>query len=170
MRRSDRLSYQEIVALHILLYWTTILVSTIKIMKLNELRQKFVISHLRHFLKTVRKSCQHCKIQFATPNIPSMADLPECRLAAFTRPFTYVGVDCFGPIQVAVGRRLEKRWGMLFTCMTIRAIHIEIAYCLNVDSCLMCLRNFISRRGMPLEIFSDMVQIFMVLTTFFNYH
>ncbi|XP_055633223.1 uncharacterized protein LOC129773611 [Toxorhynchites rutilus septentrionalis] len=84
-----------------------------------------------------------------------MGDLPESRLAAFTRPFSYTGIDYFGPMHVVVGRRVEKRWGVLLTCMTIRAIHIEIAHSLTTDSCILALRNFIARRGTPLEIFSD---------------
>ncbi|XP_055622406.1 uncharacterized protein LOC129765972 [Toxorhynchites rutilus septentrionalis] len=84
-----------------------------------------------------------------------MADLPPVRLAAFSRPFTHVGVDYFGPIEVSVGRRVEKRWGMLITCLTVRAIHIEVVHSLTASSCVMGLRNFISRRGVPRTIYSD---------------
>lgn len=84
-----------------------------------------------------------------------MGSLPAERLSAFTRPFSYTGVDCFGPITVAVGRRVEKRWGVIFTCLTIRAIHIEIVHSLSTDSCIMSLRNFIARRGSPNVIISD---------------
>ncbi|XP_062542409.1 uncharacterized protein LOC134210371 [Armigeres subalbatus] len=84
-----------------------------------------------------------------------MADLPAARLAAFTRPFTYVGVDYFGPMEAVIGRRTEKRWGMLITCLTVRAIHIELVCTLSTDSCIMGLRNFISRRGTPRKIYSD---------------
>lgn len=89
------------------------------------------------------------------PIPPQMGDLPAARLASFTRPFTYVGLDYFGPISVAVGRRSEKRWGVLFTCLTVRAIHIEIAHALTTDSCIMAIRNFVARRGSPLEIYCD---------------
>ncbi|XP_062555750.1 uncharacterized protein LOC134220664 [Armigeres subalbatus] len=84
-----------------------------------------------------------------------MADLPPGRLAAFSRPFTHAGVDYFGPIEVVVGRRTEKRWGMLVTCLTIRAIHIEVVNSLSTDSCVMALRNFAARRGQPRKIYSD---------------
>ncbi|XP_041632479.1 uncharacterized protein [Drosophila kikkawai] len=84
-----------------------------------------------------------------------MAAIPAARLASFERPFTYTGVDYFGPILVNVGRHKEKRWGVLFTCLTLRAVHIEVAYKLDVRSCIMCLRNFMTRRGTPKEIFSD---------------
>ncbi|XP_068149409.1 uncharacterized protein [Drosophila tropicalis] len=53
------------------------------------------------------------------------------------------------------GRRSEKRWGVIFTCLTIRAMHIELACSLDTASCIMCIRNFINRRGTPREIYSD---------------
>lgn len=84
-----------------------------------------------------------------------MADLPDARLAAYSRPFTHVGIDFFGPMEVVIGRRIEKRWGMLATCMTTRAVHIEVAHSLNTDSCLMAIRNMIARRGIPRYIYCD---------------
>lgn len=84
-----------------------------------------------------------------------MGNLPSARLAAFQRPFSYTGVDYFGPMLVLVGRRTEKRWGVLLTCMTTRGVHIEIAHSLSTDSCILALRNFIARRGPPLEFISD---------------
>ncbi|XP_062538896.1 uncharacterized protein LOC134207186 [Armigeres subalbatus] len=121
----------------------------------NEIRQKYRIPRLRVCLAQVRKSCQRCKNDRAIPQPPIMADLPPARLAAFTRPFTYVGVDYFGPIETVVGRRVEKRWGMLVTCLTIRAVHIEVVNSLTTSSCIMALRNFIARRGTPRKIYSD---------------
>lgn len=84
-----------------------------------------------------------------------MAPLPPARLAAFERPFTYVGIDYFGPLFVAVGRRREKRWGVIFTCLTIRAVHVEVAHSLDTSSCIMAISNFIARRGSPREIYTD---------------
>lgn len=84
-----------------------------------------------------------------------MGNLPFGRLAVGFRPFTYVGIDFFGPLLVTEGRTQRKRWGVIFTCLTIRAIHIEIAHTINTDSCIMCVRNFIDLRGPPEEIFSD---------------
>lgn len=34
--------------------------------------------------------------------------------------FEQTALDCFGPFEVKVGRRLEKRWGILFKCLTTR--------------------------------------------------
>ena len=121
----------------------------------NELRQKYWIPQLRRTCYKVRQQCQFCKNARARPQPPVMADLPTARLAAYTRPFSYAGIDFFGPMQVVIGRRIEKRWGVLITCLVVRAVHIEIAHSLNTSSCIMALQNFIARRGIPLELFSD---------------
>lgn len=122
---------------------------------LNEIRQHFYIPRLRVELKKVRRNCQFCKNSASSPVIPEMSGLPKARLSPFTRPFSYVGIDYFGPFYVKVARHQEKRWGVLFTCLTIRAVHIEIAHTLTTDSCIMAIQNFVARRGTPLEIYCD---------------
>ncbi|XP_058816853.1 uncharacterized protein LOC131680147 [Topomyia yanbarensis] len=122
---------------------------------INEIRQKYSIPKLRMAYAKVRKECQHCMNDRIAPRVPIMADLPAARLDAFTRPFTHVGVDYFGPYEIVIGRRTEKRWGMLATCLTVRTIHIEVVSSLNTDSCIMALRNFVSRRGKPRVFYSD---------------
>ena len=84
-----------------------------------------------------------------------MADLPKERLAYQSPPFTNTGVDIFGPIYVTVRRTTEKRWGFLFTCLTTRAIHVEIVPSMDASSCVMGAERFVSRRGKPAIIWSD---------------
>ena len=122
---------------------------------LNEIRKKYVISNLRASIKEVRKNCQHCKIETTVPVPPQMAELLPARLATGYPVFSYTGVDLFGPMMVVIGRSTVKRWEVLFTCLTVRAIHIELNKILSTDSCILCVRNFISRRGQPLELRSD---------------
>lgn len=117
--------------------------------------QTFFILKLRRLFMKVRSNCQICINANAMPQAPQMAPLPAARLAAFARPFTYVGIDYFGPMFVVENRKTKKRWGVMLTCLTVRAVHIEIAHSLSTDSCLMCLRNFIARRGVPAEIYCD---------------
>ena len=50
---------------------------------------------------------------------------------------------------------MEKRYGVLFTCLTVRAVHIEVAHSLDTSSFINALRRFIARRGMPQVIRSD---------------
>ncbi|XP_062538499.1 uncharacterized protein LOC134206794 [Armigeres subalbatus] len=122
---------------------------------LNEIRRKFYVPQLRSTYNRVRTRCQLCKNRLAMPAAPEMSALPPARLKAFCRPFSYIGIDYFGPMYVVVGRKTEKRWGVLITCLTIRAVHIELAYSLTTDSCIIAIRNFIARRGPPVEIISD---------------
>ena len=84
-----------------------------------------------------------------------MDDLPESRVLPDKPPFTSVGVDYFGPFQVRRGRSLLKRYCIIFTCLAIRAVHLEVAHCLDTDSFLLALRRFIARRGQVKEIVSD---------------
>lgn len=72
-----------------------------------------------------------------------MADLPEERVVPDLLPFTNVGVDYFGPVDVKSGRKTVKRYGVVFTFMTSRAVHLEVAYSLDTDSCINALRRFI---------------------------
>ena len=49
--------------------------------------------------------------------------------------------------QTRSTKALTKRYGVIFACLTTRAIHIELAGDLSTDSFLLALRKFISRRG-----------------------
>ncbi|XP_054745895.1 uncharacterized protein LOC129250285 [Anastrepha obliqua] len=121
----------------------------------NEMRQRFCISALRRLVKECAAKCQTCRNRRASPQPPQMGDLPMERVSPFTRPFTFTGVDYFGPMDVVIGRRREKRWGALFTCLTTRAVHIEISPTLSTESFLLIFKQFVSRRGVPKRIISD---------------
>lgn len=73
-----------------------------------------------------------------------MADLPAVRVTPDEPPFTRVGVDYFRPFEVKSRRSVVKRYGIIFTCLAIRAIHIEVAPSLDTDSFINVLRRFIA--------------------------
>ncbi|XP_055614659.1 uncharacterized protein LOC129760983 [Uranotaenia lowii] len=122
---------------------------------LNEMRQQFHVTSLRSVIKKVAKNCLLCRIKGALPRPPRMAPLPMVRLTPYIRPFTHTGIDYFGPILVKQNRSLVKRWGVLFTCLTIRAVHIEVAHSLSSNACILAIRRFIARRGSPTSFYSD---------------
>ncbi|XP_062713352.1 uncharacterized protein LOC134290269 [Aedes albopictus] len=123
----------------------------------NEVRQRFYIPKLRVQVRLTRKQCKWCRVYKAVPAVPRMGPLPKARLMPFCRPFTMVGIDYFGPysIRSPTGRSTLKRWVVLFTCLTVRAVHVEIAANLSTDSCKKAIRRFIGRRGAPREIYTD---------------
>ncbi|XP_061724327.1 uncharacterized protein LOC133530432 [Cydia pomonella] len=124
-------------------------------MVVNELKQKYWIIRIRPTVKYVAARCMTCRIQKAQPEVPRMGELPEARMAHHQRPFSNTGLDLFGPMEITVGRRREKRYAVLFTCLTIRAVHIELVHSLSTDSLILALRRMAARRGWPKQLFSD---------------
>ncbi|XP_075150621.1 uncharacterized protein LOC142224719 [Haematobia irritans] len=122
---------------------------------INELRQRYWIPRIKTLYNRVRRNCSVCRMDAAKPTIPQMGQLPPDRITPYVRPFTYTGVDLCGPFNVSIGRRREKRWAVVFTCLTVRAAHIELAHDLSTDALILCLRNFINRRGIPIRLRSD---------------
>lgn len=84
-----------------------------------------------------------------------MAPLPVERITPHLRPFSSVGIDYLGPVEVSIGRRKEKRWVAVFTCMAVRAVHMEVVHSLTTESCRMAITRFRSKFGKPNHIFSD---------------
>ena len=119
------------------------------------LRRKYWMIKARQIIYKVSKNCITCKKLFAMASYQIMADLPVSRIERSERPFTKVGVDVFGPFLVKRGRHELKRYGCIFVCFNIRAIHIELLNDLESDTFIKSLRRFIARRGTPVSIFSD---------------
>jgi hypothetical protein len=118
-------------------------------------RDKYWIIKGRSRIRKILASCMHCKKRRAQPMSQKMADLPSDRITAGQPPFTFTGIDLFGPFMVKRGRAEVKRYGCLFTCLTVRAVHIEIVHSLGTDSFINALQRFICRRGQVRCIRSD---------------
>ena len=84
-----------------------------------------------------------------------MVDLPPDRVTPGMPPFSFVGVDYFGPFTVKRGRCSVKRYGVFFTCLVLRAIHIEVFHTLDTSSFINALGRFIARRSAVIEICSN---------------
>eukprot|EP00057_Strongylocentrotus_purpuratus_P028999 XP_011683473.1 PREDICTED: uncharacterized protein LOC100891682 [Strongylocentrotus purpuratus] len=122
---------------------------------LSTLRERYWLPGAGTAIRKMMGRCVACRRQRAKVMQQKMADLPKDRLIPDEPPFTRVGMDYFGPIEVKRGRSIVKRYGVIFTCLAIRAVHIEMAYSLSTDSCIDAIRRFIARRGNVKEIRSD---------------
>lgn len=122
---------------------------------INQLREMYWIPKCRSLVKKVFKRCNHCKILKPKVKPVIMGDIPKERSEPCNYSFTFVGLDYFGPMMVKYGRKREKIWGALFTCMTTRAIHVELVSKLDTNCALMAITRFANLRGVPKKIFSD---------------
>ncbi|KAJ8032342.1 hypothetical protein HOLleu_25848 [Holothuria leucospilota] len=85
-----------------------------------------------------------------------MANLPKERMAPYTPPFYYTSCDYFGPVTVKVGRnKTTKHYGVVFTCLNTRAVHLDLAVDCSSMEFLQVLRRFFAMRGQPAYILSD---------------
>ena len=107
----------------------------------------------------VISSCVTCKKLRGASLTQHMADLPSDRTET-PPPFTNVGCDVFGPWNIQT-RRLRggainsKRWGLVFTCLNSRAIHIEVLESMDASAFICALRRFLSVRGPTARIRCD---------------
>ena len=122
---------------------------------ISKVREKLWIPQIRVLIRSILGKCILCKRLNAKPMIQQMAPLPRSRMMAYKPPFSYSGMDLFGPLYVKHGRGTAKRWCCLFTCMNTRAVHLELVQSMGTDDFIMCLRRFINRRGEVTEIRCD---------------
>ena len=122
----------------------------------NLVQQRFWIIRVRNAWRSIKKKCITCRRGTAQKMTPVMAKLPTEGLDASTA-FANVGVDIysFGTFTVKIVCRNKKRCCCLFTCLKVRAVHIEIVPKLDTDSCLNAIIRLIARRGKPIKMISD---------------
>lgn len=114
---------------------------------LNKLRScGYWIVHGNAVCRRIIYFCVTCRKLRGKLSSQKMADLPADRVTE-APPFTYCGVDLFGPFIIKQKRSEVKRYGTLFTCLSCRAIHIEVPSTMENDSFIQCLRRFIDHRG-----------------------
>ncbi|KAL9966671.1 hypothetical protein ACROYT_G024783 [Oculina patagonica] len=125
---------------------------------LTELRSRFWIVKGRRMVRNVIEACAECRRRFSTKiGNQMMAPLPKSRLQSSLRAFEKVGVDYGGPFLTKQGRgkTRAKRYLCLFTCLTTRAVHLEMSYSLDTDSFINAFDRMTSRRGTPTYVISD---------------
>ncbi len=124
---------------------------------LSTLRQEYWIPKGLSQVRSVLKKCHICRRVMGGPfKLPAMAPWPKEKMVQ-SPPFTYTGVDYFGPLYIkdSNSETTTKVWVCLFTCVAIRAVHLELISDMSTDQFLSCFRRFVSRYGKPEMLISD---------------
>jgi len=118
---------------------------------------KYYIQHIQSVIKKIiNKNCMWCVRYKSQPENPLMGDLPDERLGVYELPFTYSMLDVAGPIQVKTGRNTTiKRYILVYTCLTTRAVNLELIKDLTTDATLQAINRTINRYGAPYRIITD---------------
>ncbi|KAK3754172.1 hypothetical protein QZH41_007960 [Actinostola sp. cb2023] len=134
-------------------------------------RQRLWIIHGRREVKKVSAKCEVCKRWSAPRACQKAGQLPRERVVP--EPcFTNVGMDFAGPFylkefqattktakaskaKASKKDNLKKAYVCLFSCMSSRAVHLELVMSMDTDRVLMALRRLFARRGLCQIIWSD---------------
>ena len=105
---------------------------------LAQVRMKYWIPKGRAEVKRVLEKCNVCqKYQGGPFKKLSMSPWPSNKVV---RPlsFQYTGLNYFGPLYIKRGNHADKKkvWVCLFTCVAVRAIHLEIVANLSAEEFL----------------------------------
>ncbi|XP_065197606.1 uncharacterized protein LOC135829128 [Sycon ciliatum] len=126
---------------------------------MTQLQERFWVIAAREVIPAtkVEAACNYCKRKKARPAKQVMAPLPKSLLSEPLEAFARTSVDYAGPFETKQGRgqRRAKQYLCLFTCMTSRAVHLEMATSLSTDCFLNAFERFCSRRGVPTHVRSD---------------
>ncbi|KAK3749645.1 hypothetical protein QZH41_014860, partial [Actinostola sp. cb2023] len=121
----------------------------------NELRQcGYWILGASAAVSNVISQCVTCRRQRRPLEQQKMSSLPKDRVEQVP-PFSYSAVDYFGPFVIKERRSELKRYGVLFTCLLSRGVHLETANSLDTSSFINALRRFLARRGPVRQIRCD---------------
>ncbi|XP_063991157.1 uncharacterized protein LOC135169789 [Diachasmimorpha longicaudata] len=125
---------------------------------LYHIRQQYWPLDGRNSVRRIIHQCIRCT-RLKPPSVNYiMGNLPSARVTE-SRPFTNVGIDYCGPFFVKEkkfrNRGRVKVYVAVFTCLAIKAAHLEVVSDLTTEAFLAALRRFIARRGCCRKIYSD---------------
>ncbi len=124
---------------------------------LAALSARYWVIAAREAIREVERDCHKCMRRKAKVANQIMAPLPVARTGSSMRAFAQCAVDYGGPFITIQGRgkRREKRYLCLFTCLETRAVHLELSVGLDTDAFLNAFYRFVNRRGLPIRMHSD---------------
>ena len=113
------------------------------------LHHVYWILSMRQCVKSLRRCCVPCRKLTGKPyRAPDLPPLPKIRVTE-APPFTITNEDFTGALFAKGGDQEKKVYICLFMCTVTRAVHLEVAGDLTVDTFLLAFRRFSSRKSLP---------------------
>uniref|UniRef100_A0A8D8YQ79 Integrase catalytic domain-containing protein n=1 Tax=Cacopsylla melanoneura TaxID=428564 RepID=A0A8D8YQ79_9HEMI len=122
---------------------------------LATLRLNYWLCQGRSEVKKIIRNCVNCKKFRQGPyKQPEFCFYPNYRVQRNVA-FQYSSVDMFGPLTVKEGNKVSTVHGLIFVCMTTRAIHLEMLDSESTADFLLAFKRFLARRNACRHILSD---------------
>ena len=122
----------------------------------------FWLTRARVSVRKIVGGCMIClKYRAKSFNPPEAGDLPASRIDQIT-PFSATGLDYTGHFTlIDYSGQYIKAYILLFTCLTTRAVHLEIVPSMTAQHFINAFIRFCNRFGTPREIYSDNARTFL---------
>ena len=123
----------------------------------SKIRSEYWIVGIQRLAKRIYHNCVDCRRLHGKLQQQIMAPLPIERLKPAPM-WHFTGIDLFGPFSVKgeVNKRSAgKAYGAIFTCFLTRAVYVDLSCDYSTDAFLLVFRRFVSLRGYPAKVFSD---------------
>ena len=137
---------------------------------LSACRNKVWIVSGRGVVNRVVRNCWLCKLHtpklYRTPHFPN---LPETRMS-FEKPFQNCGIDMSGHYTLYNKGVPYKRYVLIITCLSSRAVHALVCRDNSAYSFIHCFRRHIFRYGAPQTILTDNAKNFQSLNSILEKH
>jgi len=115
----------------------------------------------RVVVKTVLASCVVCKkINNHSFKYPKPNDYVFDKVN-FVNAYQHVGIDYTGHVYVKLGDKLSKMFLLVFTCLNVRAVHIELLPDMTCNNFLLAFVRFCNQFRIPSAVYSDNASTFL---------
>ena len=137
---------------------------------LSACRHKVWIISGRGVINKMINNCTTCK--FHSPKLyktPQFPNLPETRMS-LSKPFTHIGIDMSGNYLLYNKGVEYKRYILIITCFSTRAVHALVCRDNSAYSFVHCFRRHLHRYGTPQSILTDNAKNFISMNNILQEH
>jgi hypothetical protein len=131
---------------------------------LNHIRNSgYWIPKARQSIKKSISKCIVCKKFNAFAfNYPKITNMPKHHLNLI-KPFLHTGIDYTGHLWIrnAESNKNDKMYILIFTCLNVRAVHLELVPDMSTKKFVLALQRFCNLYLIPTYIYSDNAKTFI---------